>query len=68
MSCYACNHLQNRQLYGFGSALRPSTYGGIATSAQINNRINVNWHSVLESAIVGVLVAVISSYILKEIK
>jgi len=66
MSCSVCSNIWDYQKTSL-SGLTPSTYGAIATS-QYDSGIKINWQRILESAITGVLVAVISTYLLKALK
>lgn len=55
-------YFEQRALSGFS----PATYGGIAAS-QYDTGIKINWTNIFESAITGIMVAIISTYALKAI-
>ncbi len=68
MACTLCQmgYFEQKQPL---SGLSPTTYGAIATSQyDSSNGMKLDWQRILESAITGVMVAVISTYMLKTIK
>ncbi len=48
------------------SGLTPSTYGGISAS-EYSSVFKIDWNHIIESALTGIMVAVISTYALKAI-